>query len=147
MADGRLMLGLYVSLGSASCRSNSALPQASIPAPANDCGDSGSTGCVTVSSPDSEGFVTITGAEGAVPDSATVEVRVSAGSSSLFRWLDDLCPSAYASSCESELPECSADGATEDCHTTADEDGSFLVRIEAVVESTISIVRLKPKKD
>lgn len=138
-----LMLGLYVSLGSASCSNNSALPQASIPAPANDCGDSGSTACVTVSSPDSEGFVTITGAEGAVPESATVEIRVS-GATSFLRWIDGFCPSAYASTCESELPECSSDGATEDCHTTAESDGSFVVRIEADLDNTISIVYLDP---
>lgn len=130
-------------MGGCSSGGGSALPQASIPAPADDCGESGSSSCVTISSPDSEGFVTITGAEGAVPASATIEIRTSS-STSLLKWLDHLSTKAYATTCESDLPECSLSGATEDCHTTADSDGSFVVRIEAEVDETLSITYFDP---
>ncbi len=126
------------------CSGGNALPQASIPPPANSCSSGSSTSCLTVSAPDASGFVTITASAGAVPDSSTVEVRVSSSVSRLLKMLDAFSSPVSAATCASSLPECSADGSTEDCSLTSNDDGSFLVRIQASLNDTVSVVYLDP---
>ena len=127
-------------LGLVGCN-GAALPQASIPAPANSC--SSGTGCITVSSPNSSGLVTVAGAAGAVPDSAIVEITL-ASSSSWLELFDSFCPSAYASSCSSNLAVCSTDQTSGSCQLTANDDGSFFTQIPASLTDTISIIYIDP---
>jgi len=140
-----IIISIYV----ASCSSTSggnALPQASIPPPADSCTSGSSTSCLTVSSPDSTGFVTIDGAAGSVPDSSVVQIEVSSTTGRLFQLLDNLCPSAYAdiapTACTSTLPECDAAGSEVSCSLTASSDGSFHARVLAASGSTLNITYL-----
>lgn len=141
-------LGLCLALlllGSCST-GGSALPQASIPAPSAQCDGGGD--CITVSSPNTQGLVTVTASAGAVPDSAVVIIGVEGTSPQLaflFSLFDPLIPLAHAQPlCESELPECSEDAFDGQCQVTAGTDGSFRVRIPAELGEQINISYIDP---
>lgn len=128
---------------------SNALPQASLPAP-TECDE----GCIVVSSPDSSGFVTISGSAGVVPDSAIVLVEIEAGSSSrlFYKMLDgiiavSMIALAHAAECSSDAPLCSgvAAGFSGTCQLTAAEDGSFVIRIPAGLEDTLKVSYLDPE--
>lgn len=121
-----------------------ALPQASIPAPTGCSGDD----CITVSSPDSDGRMTITGNAGAVADSSIVIISATAASTSFLDKVTGLfCGTANAqAACTSDLPVCSdVEGAlTDSCQLTAESDGSFLVRLIIDTGRTLRISYLNP---
>jgi len=120
-------------LGACSGSGGSAAPTASLPLPASDPSDP-----ITVSSPDANGFVVVTGTSSAVPEAAKIIVTVSSSSSSLD--IDFfLFSTAYAaSSCTSELAECPTltDG---QCQYDANDDGSFVLQVPASISDTIGI--------
>lgn len=138
------VLGGFVVLSSCS-GGGSALPQSSIPAPSDSCSDDD---CITVSSPDEEGFVTITGSAGAVPNSAVVIVKTSEGTSGLLRrFWDVVCPSAHAqAACTSEFPECSTfeNDFEATCQLTAEDDGSFVIRLKIDTSLELTVSYLDP---
>lgn len=145
-----ISLGAILLLTLSKCGANSALPQqASIPPPADDCGSG--AGCITVST-DSTSHLTITGDTGAVPASAIVIVSVSVEESSsssmnLLNILDWIIPSAMASEvCSSSLSECSQETELTSCQSTANEDGSFLIRVLSDA-TTLTVTYLDPEND
>lgn len=119
-----IILLLFIGHG---CNTQSAVPQISIPAPANEC-SSHSNNCITVATDSANSLVTVTAGAGAVPDSSTVLLRIESNSVSKT-FLEWLIPSATAQSCSSDLPVCQADGSTDSCQTTANSDGSFSVSL------------------
>lgn len=141
----RLLIILALLLLQACSGTNNAMPQASIPAPSNSCeGEE----CITISSPDSGGLMTVTANAGTVPDSAIVIITPETDSAGLMeKLLASLCRSAHAqSACSLDIPECAdIEGElTERCQLTAEEDGSFLIRLQFNQEARLSIFYLDP---
>jgi hypothetical protein len=116
--------------------SSSASPVASVPLPEE--------GTIVVSSPNEDGFSTITGAANAAPASAIVFVEVSAASSFNFdvpSVLKNLVGPAHAttSTCSSDLPTCPTLSSDNECQFTANEDGSFVFQVPAEAGSEITL--------
>jgi len=122
-------------LGFSSCGvtgSSGALPQAVIP-----------NELITVSSPDADGNVTVTGAATSVGASSIVIAQVSAGTArnsaqhlSLPDWL--MAP-AYATTCTSDLPTCPTLDDDGKCQDTSDSTGAFVLTVPATTTSTLTI--------
>lgn len=101
---------------------------------------------VDISSPDEQGLVTVTGTK-AVTASTTVIITVQNSSTSLNFSLDPvldfIVPSAHAqSSCEtvtSSIPNCPSLSSNNKCKATADENGSFQIKVPATTSQTISV--------
>lgn len=132
-------LPVLLSCSTGGSSSSGASPVASVPLPED----------VTISSPDSDGFVTVTAVNDFVPDSATVIITVSASSTSLLpsslpELLTSVTTPAYASTCSSDLPECPDldDGGS--CQHEADATGSFTTQVPADETDTIAISYLDP---
>lgn len=124
-----LMLALVAT--AAGCNSASA-PPVELPAPV--------TGQIDISAPNAEGKSTITGSAGAVPGGSYVLVinerlEAAQNTSSMFNIVDALVPSAYAASL---LPD-TCDLAGHWC-VVADEDGSFVLTVDAYINDSIIIV-------
>lgn len=139
-------LVLFLALSACGTTGGSALPQSSLPPP-NECDDD----CITVSSPNTEGQVVVTGSAGAVPNSALVLVKIESGSTSFlkpFHMLDSLIPSALAQGlCSSDVPECLEiePGFEGICQLIAEADGSFRATLYASEEQSLKISYLDPE--
>lgn len=133
----------YVFMLTGACQSTGgALPQTSIPLPENDP--------ITISSPDSAGFVVVTGAQNAVPASVKVIISVSSSGSYLNRfeyfWSWLVTNAVAQTGCTSSLSECPTLTSGK-CQVTADADGGFQFSLPAAQGDTISIDYLNPEKN
>jgi hypothetical protein len=136
-----LFFVLVLSYGSMSCgstTSSSAAPQASIPLPSND-------DPITVSSPNSEGFVTITASIAAVPNDSIVVIEVTDAieTSFLDSNLEDLSKQLFAAAyaqttCTSALPQC-PELSADQCQVTANADGSFTTQVPATADQGVVV--------
>lgn len=123
--------------GQMSCTANQVLPQASLPLPSATC--SGSD-CITVTTPDESGVVTLVADNNAVPASALVIVEIGSSSAFNLQHLSDLfIRQAQAAACVSALPECSASIRSGRCQIQADANGGFLGQITAALGTSIKI--------
>lgn len=139
----RISLVLFVIciLGFLNCigASNSALPQASIPLPSNDP--------ITISAPNAQGFVVISGAaESDIPDGAKIVIQVGAGNSALnLLQLFNPINSAHAqSTCQTDIPACPTLDGDRKCQVDSNSDGSFTVSVPAAASDSIAINYLDP---
>lgn len=128
--------------------SNSALPQSSLPAPTNECTDDD---CVTLSSPDADGVVTVTASTGTVPNNALVIIEVESTSSSLSPPVQAVVKQA-TTVCTADIPICSevfstTEAFTGQCQLTAEDDGSFTLRLKVDLDKQLRIVYLDPDND
>lgn len=145
-----ILLLTVVAAGLPTCglSTSGVMPTASLPPPGND--DQGSSGGITVSSPNDSGLVVVTGDEAAVPDGATVVVQVGSASQSIsslnaLRWLDTLIPAAHAaSSCVTDIPTCPELDDNGQCQVTALDDGSFTLEVPADLNANIEVWYLNP---
>ncbi len=134
-----LFTGFFYMGGLVGCGASGLLPQTSLPLPEND-------DPITISSPDSAGYVVITGSDEAVPESSTIIVTVTEASSSLNlqKLGDALINTANAATCTSELPQCPELSGDNQCQFTANDDGSFTLSVPASLSSTIAVNYLDP---
>ncbi len=116
------------------CLSNSASPTASLPLPPLD-------EPITVSAPDSNGYVTVTGGTSAVPNSSVViiEVGSSTASLNLMDYCDKFMNTAYAQTCSSDLPQCPTLSSDNKCQYTSSSDGSFTLQVPATTSNQITV--------
>ncbi|MBU0507161.1 hypothetical protein KJ708_14330 [bacterium] len=120
--------------------SGSAAPTASLPNIYND-------EPITISAPDANGFVTVTGGADSVGASTVVILGVSEAASSsisLLQLCDALVGEAYATTCSSDLPVCPTLDSDNKCHVSSDSDGAFTTTVPATTSDQITISYLDP---
>lgn len=133
---------VIISWGMAQCGATTggaAAPQSSIPLP--DAQDP-----ITVSAPDADGIVRVTGSAGAVPNNAVVVVEVGVATTSSLG--AELCVAKvdeiFKTECTSALPACPSLDSDNKCQDTAADDGSFTLQVPAGVDDNILVSYLDP---
>ena len=120
--------------------SGSAAPVAVIPDPYAD-------DPITISAPNADGYVTVTGGEDSVGASSVVILEVSEATSSsisLLKLCDALVGEAYATTCSSDLPACPTLDSDNKCQVSSDSDGAFTTTVPASASDQITVYYLDP---